>query len=152
MQCTGRMLKFKSSDHETFEVKEAVAVKSQIFKFLVEDGCCNAKIPVFNVNGKTLARVFQWCEKHADPTVTEDELNKYDVDFIDVGQAVLYDLLVAADYLEIEELLKQATMRVADIIKGKSSDEIRRTLNIKKDFTPEEEEEIEKENAWLFDS
>ena len=37
---------------------------------------------------------------------------------------------------------------VANMIKGKSPDEIRRTFNIKNDFTPEEEEQIRKENAW----
>ncbi|XP_040988373.1 SKP1-like protein 1A [Juglans microcarpa x Juglans regia] len=150
MQSTGRKLKLKSKDDETFEVEEAVAVKSQIFKYMVEDGVSNGPIPLPNVNGKTLARVLQWCQKHADPTITEDELNKYDAGFIDVDQAVLYDLLMAANYLNIEELLKLACMRVADMIKGKSPDEIRRTFNIKNDFTPEEEEEVRKENAWAL--
>jgi S-phase kinase-associated protein 1 len=37
------------------------------------------------------------------------------------------------------------------MIKGKTSEEIRQTFNIANDFSPEEEEEIRKENQWAFD-
>jgi len=38
----------------------------------------------------------------------------------------------------------------ADMIKGKTPDEIRKIFNIKNDFTPEEEEEIRRDNQWAF--
>lgn len=34
---------------------------------------------------------------------------------------------------------------------GKTPEEIRRTFGIKNDFTPEEEEEVRRENMWAFD-
>lgn len=34
------------------------------------------------------------------------------------------------------------------MIKNKTPDEIRRTFNIVNDFTPEEEEQVRKENEW----
>lgn len=34
------------------------------------------------------------------------------------------------------------------MIKGKSPDEIRKTFNIQNDFTPEEEDQIRRENEW----
>jgi Skp1 family, dimerisation domain len=37
------------------------------------------------------------------------------------------------------------------MIKGKSPEEIRRTFNIKNDFTPEEEDQIRRENEWACD-
>ncbi|XP_026385081.1 SKP1-like protein 1B [Papaver somniferum] len=40
---------------------------------------------------------------------------------------------------------------VADMIKGKTPEEIRKTFNIKNDFTPEEEEEVRRENQWAFE-
>jgi len=40
---------------------------------------------------------------------------------------------------------------VANMIKGKSVEEIRKTFNIVNDFTPEEEEQIRKENEWCED-
>lgn len=37
---------------------------------------------------------------------------------------------------------------VANMIKGKAPEEIRKLFNIVNDFTPEEEEQIRKENEW----
>jgi len=34
------------------------------------------------------------------------------------------------------------------MIKGKKVEELRKLFNIPNDFTPEEEEQIKKENAW----
>jgi len=57
----------------------------------------------------------------------------------------------AANYLNIKGLLDLTCQTVADMIKGKTPEEIRKTFNIKNDFTPEEEEEVRRENAWAFE-
>ncbi|KAK0575304.1 hypothetical protein LWI29_037009 [Acer saccharum] len=48
-------------------------------------------------------------------------------------------------------LLDLTCQTVADMIKGKTPEEIRKTFNIKNDFTPEEEEEVRRENQWAFE-
>lgn len=48
----------------------------------------------------------------------------------------------AANFLDIKGLLDVTCKTVANMIKGKSPEEIRRTFNIKNDFTPEEEEQV----------
>ncbi len=57
----------------------------------------------------------------------------------------------AANYLNIKALLDLTCQTVAQMIKGKTPEEIRKTFNIKNDFTPEEEEEVRRENQWAFD-
>lgn len=57
----------------------------------------------------------------------------------------------AANYLNIKSLLDLTCQTVADMLKGKTPEEIRKTFNIKNDFTPEEEEEVRRENAWAFE-
>jgi len=37
------------------------------------------------------------------------------------------------------------------MIKGKKSEEIRKTFNIINDYTPKEEEEVRRETQWAFD-
>ena len=44
-------------------------------------------------------------------------------------------------------LLDVTCKTVADMIKGKTPEEIRKIFNIKIDFTPSEEEQVRKENA-----
>ncbi|KAG5533172.1 hypothetical protein RHGRI_027404 [Rhododendron griersonianum] len=67
-------------------------------------------------------------------------------------EEVLLRLLLAANYLDVRELLDATCQTVADMIKGNTPEEIRKTFKIANDFTPEEEEEVRKENAWAFES
>ncbi|KAF3618336.1 S-phase kinase-associated protein 1 [Capsicum annuum] len=57
----------------------------------------------------------------------------------------------AANYLNIKSLLDLTCQNMAGMIKGKTPEEIHKTFNIKNDFTPEEKEEVRRENAWVFE-
>ncbi|XP_073122613.1 SKP1-like protein 1A [Henckelia pumila] len=158
-----KMIVLKSSDGETFEVEEAVAVESQTIKHMIEDNCADTTIPLPNVTSKILAKVIEYCKRHVESAakassdgvstdkVVDDELKNFDAEFVKVDQGTLFDLILAANYLNIKSLLDLTCQTVADMIKGKTPEEIRKTFNIKNDFTPEEEEEVRRENAWAFE-
>ncbi|KAI8568757.1 hypothetical protein RHMOL_Rhmol02G0225100 [Rhododendron molle] len=61
------------------------------------------------------------------------------------------DTLRAANYLDMKALLDLTCQAVADMIKGKTPEEIRKTFNCSGEFTPEEEEEVRRENTWAFE-
>ncbi|CAI0413085.1 unnamed protein product [Linum tenue] len=117
---------------------------------MIEDGCAGDGIPIPNVTGAILAKVLEFCKKHQHHA-PDQELKKWDAEFAKVGQDTLYDLLMAANYLNIKDLLDLICQTVADIIKGKKPEEIRSYFKIKNDFTKEEEEEIRRENQWAFE-
>ncbi|KAI8548521.1 hypothetical protein RHMOL_Rhmol07G0279300 [Rhododendron molle] len=71
--------------------------------------------------------------------------------FANVGKSVLFDMILAANYLDIKSLLDLTCQTVADMIKGKTPEEVRKIFNIVNDFTPEEEDEVRRENAWAFE-
>jgi len=152
-------VKLKSSDDEMFEVEESVAFESQAVKNMIEDTGMDHPIPLPNVSSKILAKVIEYCKYHVDnqkasddkPATPEDEIKAWDLDFVKVDQATLFDLILAANYLHIKNLLDLTCQTVADMIKGKTPEEIRKTFNIKNDFTPEEEEEVRRENQWAFE-
>ncbi|XP_073111310.1 SKP1-like protein 1A [Elaeis guineensis] len=148
----------RSSDGEEFEVEVATARQSKMISNMINDGCVEGSIPLFNVDARTLAKVIEYCRRHAGATRILDEydnpneeIKSWDATYIDVHQTILYDILQAADYLEIKDLLDLACEQVANIIRGKHVEEIRNTFNIKNDFTVEEEKEIRKQHPWLFE-
>ena len=117
------------------------------------------QIPLPNVSSKILSKVIEYCTYHVnakkakeDKTAPDNEAVKaWDTAFVQVDQGTLFDLILAANYLNIKGLLDLTCMTVANMIKGKSPEEIRKTFNIKNDFTPEEEEEVRRENQWAFE-
>jgi S-phase kinase-associated protein 1 len=155
---SARKITLKSSDNQIFEIDETVALEFQTIKNMIEDNCVGTGIPVPNVTGKILAMVIEYCKKHVEVAsseegkrLTEDELKAWDKDFINVDQATLLDIIQAANYLNNKSLLDLTCQSVADMIKGKTPEEIRKHFNIKNDFTPEEEEEVRRENQWAFE-
>ena len=56
-----------------------------------------------------------------------------------------------ANYLDIKNMLDLTCQSVANIMRGMTGEEIRKTFNIKNDFSPKEEEEIRRENQWAFE-
>ncbi|KAF7019189.1 hypothetical protein CFC21_032390 [Triticum aestivum] len=155
-----KKIMLKSSEGEEFEIDKAVAMESQTIRHMIEDECTDNAIWLPNVNSNILSMVIEYCKKHvqaspkpadsaaaaascstsaaaAAPAPTEG-MKSWDAEFIKVDQATLFDLILAANYLDIKGLLDLTCQIVADMIKGKTSEEIRKTFNIKNDFTPEE--------------
>ncbi|KAJ4840077.1 hypothetical protein Tsubulata_046243 [Turnera subulata] len=149
-----KMITLLSSDSEEFVVEEAVAVQSQTIKHLIQDGCStDESIPLPNVTSPVLSKVIEYCKKHIGDIEEKEELKAWDAEFVkDDDFDALASLIMAANFLDIKGLLDLVAQTLANMIKEKSPEEIRRMLNIKNDFTPEEDEAYRKENQWAFDN
>ena len=114
----------------------------------------------------SIAQVLEYCEHHRGeslPTADENggqatDLNEWDQRFFAVDQEMLFEIIIAANYLNIKPLLcvvfcstrdvlgfltllcsDAGCKIVANMIKGKTPEEIRKVFNIVDNFTPEEE-------------
>ncbi|MCJ1285192.1 hypothetical protein MMC26_004530 [Xylographa opegraphella] len=153
----------KSSDGVEMTVEKEVAERSMLIRNLLEDmsdgSTTEEAIPIANVNEAVLKKVIEWCTHHRnDPPATADDdsdsrkkttdIEEWDQKFMQVDQEMLFEIILAANYLDIKALLDVGCKTVANMIKGKSPEEIRKTFNIQNDFTPEEEDQIRRENEW----
>ena len=92
----------KSSDGESFEVDEAVALESHTIKQTVEEDCPSENgIPLPNVTGRILAKVIEYCKKHVDAAdsedkISDDDLKSWDAEFVKVDKATLFDLILVS--------------------------------------------------------
>jgi len=153
-----------SQDQQEITVDINVIKQSKIIWQMLQDigeqSESDEQLPIPNVSHAILKKIIDWCEKHKDDTpVNEEEENdterkknqevpKWDAEFLKVDQGTLFEIILAANYLDIGKLLDYACMTVADQIRGKTPEEIRKHFNIKNDFTEEEMEQIKKENEW----
>ena len=117
------------------------------------------EIPLPNVKSHVLAKVIEFCRHYAEEPMSEIEkplksANMHEVvqewyaNYVDVDQELLFELILAANYMDIKPLLDLTCATVASMIKGKTPEEIRKTFNIVNDFTPEEEAQVREENKW----
>ncbi|VVB06321.1 unnamed protein product [Arabis nemorensis] len=155
-----KMIVVKTSDDKTFEIDESIAIQSETIAHLVEDDCAANVIPLSNVTSEIFSKVIAYCGKRVagggDPDTSSDEakedLKKWDAEFMEMDQSMIFDLILASNYLNVKGLLDLACQTVADMIAAcKSADEIRAKFDIENDFTPEEEEEVRRENQWAFE-
>ncbi|XP_021958771.1 S-phase kinase-associated protein 1-like [Folsomia candida] len=159
-------INLESSDGERVKVDADVIKCSQTIKTLIENlGMEDSDddrevVPLQNVSTEVLHKVIAWAEHHKDdlPPIEDDEdpprerrtddITTWDANFIKMEQTQLFDLIVAANYLDISGLLDLGCKIVANMIKGKTAEEIRTMFDIENDLTPEDMEQIRKENEW----
>lgn len=117
-------------------------------------------IPIPNVKAAVLAKVIEYCthfqQQEMTPITTplksskvEDLVQPWYFEFCSsMDQNMLFELVSAANYMDIKPLLDLACLAVAVYIKGKSAEELRRIFNMAEEFSPEEEEQVREENSW----
>jgi len=142
------IVKVKSSDGQSFDVPAEAAKRSGTLMGVMED----LEIPTGeaillpNVSGEYLAKVLEYLIRQDAP---DAGWNKTFVEEMDVP--TLFEVILAANYMHIESLQDLTCQTVANMIKGKTPDEIRKLFLIQNDLTSQEEEEIRRENAWAFE-
>ncbi|CAH8308363.1 unnamed protein product [Eruca vesicaria subsp. sativa] len=156
MENEKKMITLKSSDDVSFEVEEAVVLQFQFLSSVFQD--CAGRVYPVQVTGKILGKVVEYCKKHvvvvhggdSSSSSGDDDLKKWDAEFItQMELSTVYDLIKAANYLDVKGLLDLTCQRVADEIAAcKDHKEIRAKLGIESDFTEEEEAEVLKENGF----
>jgi len=111
------MVLLTTSDNEHFTVDRDVAERSVLIKQMIEDiGETDQPIPLPNVSASVLTKVLEYCSHHRnDPPASSDEtdemrrratdISEWDAKFIQVDQEMLFEIILAANYLDIKSLL-----------------------------------------------
>jgi S-phase kinase-associated protein 1 len=150
-----------SKEDDKFKVSRKTACMAQLVKETLEDKNAN-EVTLANVDTKVLTLVIKYMNYHVDNPGKEIEkplkssnmkevCSDWDADFVDIDQDLLFELILAANYMDIKPLLDLTCAKIASMIKGKKPEEIRKTFNIANDFTPEEELAVKAETAWCQD-
>lgn len=156
-------VKLVSSEGEIIEVDQNVISKSVLIKGMIDDSGVEEEIPLPNVKKSILEKVVAFCDyiqTNSPPEIEKplksaslgDCTTPWYANFVELEQETLFELILAANYMDIKALLELSCAKVATVIKNKSVPEIRKYFSIENDFTPEEEAQIMEENKWAEES
>lgn len=157
-----------SKEGESFTVLQQIAEQSKTLSDLIKEADSGAPIPLPTIPSKTLCKIVEFCMKHKDdgpepPKAPEDEIDDpnhvldkpyemtdWDKTFTaNMDQDETFELILAANYLDVRKLLKVMCRVIALSVLGKSPKDIYAMFGVQEELTPEEE--VIKENPWLAD-
>ena len=153
-----------SSDGQKFEISAKAAMRSQIVKEnIIGNNQEEIEFKVNNIKGDILKKVVEYLEHYENEEPKEIErplpslnfqecVDEWDYDFIDIDLDTIFEIILASNYLDISPLLELASAKIASVIKGKTTEELRQTFGIQNEFTPEEEQQIIEENKWCMEN
>jgi len=122
------------------------------------------ELDIPKVSSNCLAHVVKFQKHYIEEPMNEltTPLNGTDIDTIFASQpwyrdyitnldrSMVFKIVQAANYMEIQSLLDIACLRVSTELVGKTAEEIRVILSLPK-MSPEEEETARKKHPWIFE-
>jgi S-phase kinase-associated protein 1 len=127
-----------------------------------EEGAGILEIPLTNITTAVLKKVVEFCEilltEEPMVEITEPILSNNLAEIVPYvyarfinsidQQDMIFDLMLAANFMDIKPLLTLTSVTVATLMFDKTAEEVRATLDLSNDFSPEEEQQLIRENRW----
>lgn len=156
-----KKITLKTVDGGVFDVNPAIAKDLETVQSFIDADSAAADdavlIPLPNVYSRELSKILDHCNSHhrfrsAGAGGDAAAAKRYDEEFVKaLSQEELKELILAANYLNVKELLDFLNQSVANLIENKSVEFVRKFFGVVNDYTPEEEARLREENAWAFE-
>lgn len=152
----GSEIELLDNEGKAYKVSKKGACLSTVVKNALEKDPTAKQIPTKHITGPVIEKIVAWCNRHAkvpppkiaEPIPSNDlkecGIDEFDVKLVDDTKLMVFEIILAANYLDIQGLLYLASAKIATYIRDKTPAEIREAFDITEP-TPEEEEEIEKQ-------
>ena len=160
-QNTNPIITLISAEGQWFSIPKQSLLMSELCKTTLEGDSSANELPMNFIESDTIARIVSYLQYHttvpprriSKPILSNnirDLVDRWDSNFIDQPQEIVFKLMLAANYLNIKPLLHLTCAKIGTLLKGKTPDQLRQVLGIRNDFTPAEEEEIRREHRDLI--
>lgn len=149
-----------TEEGEKVELDANIAVKSVLLQNLIDDAGTEEEIPLPTVKKAILQKILEFMTymmDHETPTLTkplrsdkmeENVEDEWYAKYIDIDNDLTWDLITAANYMDVKPCCDLACAKIAVQMRGKTIIELRKFLDIENDFTPEEEAKANEQYKW----
>ena len=128
--------------------RKSIDEKSAKMSILINDyskDFPNAEIHLNNIDGDTLIKIKEYLDhyKEKNPKIIpkplpkkdfKEVVNDWDYNYINIEIEKIFNIMLAANFLNIEPLINLTCAKISSLITGKKPEEIRRILGMGKDF------------------
>jgi len=160
-----RVVHLVSQEGETFEISLENAKMSELVNTMIdeEDEDETQEIPLPGVKSTILAKIVEFMNHYKVDPMTEitkpiksnimsEVVQEWYANFVNVDQEELFELILAANFMDIRPLLDLTCATIASMVKGKTSTEIPGIFKITdRPCDAEDEAQVRAENRWCED-
>eukprot|EP00730_Choanoeca_flexa_P004664 TRINITY_DN11765_c0_g3_i1.p2 TRINITY_DN11765_c0_g3~~TRINITY_DN11765_c0_g3_i1.p2 ORF type:complete len:191 (+),score=59.69 TRINITY_DN11765_c0_g3_i1:1498-2070(+) len=156
-------IQLKTKDDTIITVRQAVAEMSVTLKNLIEDlsdGALTEAIPLATIRKEILKPTLKWCETHMDDDKEDKRFEEYqlnadlleeDVPIFDALKPVeLFEIIKAANFLDIYDLMDSACKALVLRVHGKSLEENAKQFGIDREITMEDKVRAIERHPWIL--
>mmetsp|Transcript_20798 Transcript_20798/g.58585 ORF Transcript_20798/g.58585 Transcript_20798/m.58585 type:complete len:767 (-) Transcript_20798:140-2440(-) len=155
----GATILLKSSDGEAFDLPGEAACLSGFIRKSVDTHGPDVEIETL-LPASSLGKLVEYMKFHKDtppgeievPLVSENlvdsGVSKWDAAFINVDKELLFELLMAANCMDLPSLEVLAAAKAYLICKGKTADKLRKDAGMSADLPEEEETQLTEDYLW----
>jgi S-phase kinase-associated protein 1 len=147
-----------SQDEKQFKLTMKLASCSGTISYLIDDCGVDNPIKLIGITAEHFDLFVTYYNKlfqnpdllTPDPLRKPWELPDWKAEFVKGFEfQKLFALTMAANYLEAKNMFAALTKACANYLRDKTPDQVCEAFGVKNDFTPEQLEQVRKENPWI---
>ncbi|CAB0036169.1 unnamed protein product [Trichogramma brassicae] len=119
------IIHLKSSDGVIFDLDLSIAKRSGMIKTMIEslgEDYLDEALPLIKIKSNVLKKVIEFATHYKNTPIKEDgesrQITEWDKNFLKLDMPILVELVNAANFLDMEDLLHLACRKMRSLING----------------------------------
>jgi S-phase kinase-associated protein 1 len=140
---------------EEFTMSRFAAMRCSVLRSQIEmmddEGLEMGIIPLQNIDASIMSTIIEYLEEPSQDH-QNGELTDFELAWLPEDTEELAPLILAANFLDCQEMMDTLTWRTAHLMKGKTPEELREMFNTPDDIPEEKKKEIHEQNKFLIEN
>jgi S-phase kinase-associated protein 1 len=146
-------------DKHMIKIQKSIAKESTVINMMIEDIVDeNAIVPLANkaCTLSIIQLVVKYMKKHTEfekEQTANNVVTEFDNEFQDQPDEIIFQIILAANFLDVKNLLELMCKKIAEELKKcKTTEDVRNRFNIRQEYTQADVKEVENAHTWVYEN